>query len=98
MITVHEATEDLVQYFIEHWDDYVANIYRPNTIKITYKDIVKIFCEKYPMECRERRRGEIPGKAPWFYACLMMAFQKRGYKVEKVKISRNKTILYVHKA
>ena len=98
MTTVYEVAEDLVQYFIEHWDDYIVNIYHRDTIKLTYKDIAEIFCKKYPMECRKHRRGQIPAKTAWLFAYLMMEFEKRGYKTEKVKICCNKTALYVHKA
>jgi hypothetical protein len=40
MTTVYEVAEDLVQYFIEHWDDYIADI----------------FCAMYPNECRKHNR------------------------------------------
>jgi hypothetical protein len=96
MQTMHEVANELVEYFINNWNNYITNIYYPNTIRITYKDIVEIFCEKYPMECRKYRRGQIPAKTAWLFTYLMMEFEKRGYKTEK--ISCNKTALYVHKA
>ena len=97
MVTVYEAANELAEYFINNWNNYVTNIYHPNTIKITYKDIARIFCVKYPMECRKQRRGQIPVKAAWLFAYLMVVFEKRGFKVEKVKVGCNKTALYVHK-
>ncbi len=33
MTTVYEVAEDLVQYFIEHWDNYITNIYHRDTTK-----------------------------------------------------------------
>ena len=98
MTTVYEVAEDLVQYFIEHWNDYITNIYHPNTIKLTYKDIADIFCAMYPMECRKHRRGQIPAKTAWLFAYIVAEFMKRGYKVEKVKICCNRTALFIHKA
>ncbi len=98
MTTVYEVAEDLVQYFIEHWNDYITNIHYPNTIRITYKDIAEIFCEKYPMECRKHRRGQVPAKTAWLFTYLKDLFEMRGYKAEKVKICCNKTALYIHKA
>ncbi len=85
MTTVYEVAEDLVQYFIEHWDNYITNIYHRDTIKLTYKDIAEIFCAKYPMECRKHRRGQIPAKASWLFAYLMAEFEKRGLQSRKGK-------------
>ena len=98
MTTVYEVAEDLVQYFIEHWDDYIVNIYHRDTIKLTYKDIAEIFCSMYPMECRKHRRGQIPAKTAWLFAYIVAEFEKRGFKVEKVKICCNRTALFIHKA
>jgi hypothetical protein len=97
MTTVYEVAEDLVQYFIEHWDDYITNIYHRDVIKLTYKDIAEIFCAKYPMECRKHRRGQVPAKASWLFAYLMIEFERRGYRVAKIRICCNRTALYVHK-
>ncbi len=98
MTTVYEVAEDLVQYFIEHWDNYITNIYHRDTIKITYKDIANVFCLMYPNECRKYRRGILPAKTVWLYAYVQFEFEKRGYKVEKRKMCCGKTALYIHKA
>jgi hypothetical protein len=95
---VYEVAKDLVQYFINNWNNYVTNIYYPNTIRITYKDIARIFCAMHPNECRKHRRGQVPARAAWLFAYIMAEFEKRGYKVEKVKVGCNRTALYVHKA
>jgi len=98
MTTVYEVAEDLVQYFIEHWNDYITNIYHPNTIKLTYKDIADVFCLMYPAECRKHRRGQLPAKTAWLFAYIKDLFEMRGFKVEKVKICCNRTALYIHKS
>jgi len=97
MITVYEVAEDLVEFFIYRWDDYIVNIYHRDTIKLTYKDIARMFCLMYPAECRKHRRGQLPAKTAWLFAYIMAEFMKRGYKVEKVKICCNRTALYIHK-
>ena len=98
MTTVYEVAENLVQYFIEHWDNYIVNIYHRNAIKLTYKDIANVFCLMYPMECRKHRRGQIPAKTAWLFAYIKDLFEMRGFKVEKVKICCNRTALFIHKA
>jgi hypothetical protein len=97
MITVYEVATELVNYFINNWNDYITNIFHRDVIKLTYKDIAEVFCAMYPMECRKHRRGQLPAKTAWLFAYIMAEFEKRGYKVEKVKICCNRTALYIHK-
>jgi len=98
MITVIELARGVVDYVTLNWKTYITNIYHPNTVRLTYKDIRDIVCLLYPTECREYRRGILPAKTVWLYAYVQFEFEKRGYKVEKRKMCCGKTALYIHKA
>ena len=97
VVPLSQVVESLVTYFINNWNNYIVNIYHPNVIKITYRDIHKAFCKLYPSECNYNRRQRIPAKVAWIFGYLRYEFELRGFKVEKRKIRGGKTALYIYK-
>jgi len=98
VVPLSQVVESLVTYFINNWNNYIVNIYYPNVIRITYRDIHRAFCKLFPSECNYGRRQRIPAKVAWIFGYLKYEFELRGYKVEKRKIRGGKTALYIHKA
>ncbi len=97
VVPLSQVVESLVDYFLSNWNNYIVNIYHPNVIRITYRDIHRAFCKLYPNECNYGRRQRIPAKVAWIFGYLKYEFELRGYKVEKKKIRGGKTALYIYK-
>jgi len=98
-VSIYQLAKELVDYIIEHWDDYVANIYHRDTIKLTKKHIIEIICTKYPEKCKvvKERRFYVNGVLSILYGIMDYEFRLRGFKVKKEKIGGDRTALYVSK-
>jgi len=96
-----KIVKDLYEYFITNWDKYRANIYNPDTIKITAADVRYVLREKFPEEYEHKARKAKTVILPWLFTLLKREFELNGFKVEKKVMKKargfKRPILYVHK-
>jgi DNA-binding HxlR family transcriptional regulator len=86
---------EFVDYVIEHWDEFVVNIHRKDTIKLT-GPVIKSIATKIA-----ETKGWKIHYIGWLIDFIIEEFRKRGFRVDVKKLGQKPNVtrvkVYVHK-
>ena len=85
----HMLAREFVDYIIEHWDGYVVNPYRKDTIKLT-----GVIIRSIATKIAEKKGWKIthPG---WLVDFIIEEFKRRGFRVEVKKFGQRPNVTKV---
>ena len=77
--TYKEVAREIVDYLINNWNNYLANVKNDKVIKVTAREIRKLICDKAPARCSGKDKSLVTFSG-WVISAMIEEFEKRGYK------------------
>jgi len=90
-----EIAIELINYLINNWNEYLANIKDESTIKVPAERLKKIICSKWKIDKCNKPKSLTVFTA-WVINAMIDEFERRGYKAWR-EYEGYRSILYVRK-